>query len=429
MVSGKSLCFWLVSLMFVLGCGGGEPDAESGKVIHYYQFSLPQAEPAFQELRELFAQSHPDIEVQIHTLPQTTDDQHQFYLTHLTTPGASRIDVLAMDVIWLAEFSRAGLLMPLGNSIDAEEWEEFFQSSVRAGTYKEERFGVPFFIDGGVLYSRQDLLEKYGYSSPPETFSKLIEMAQNILEQEKDPTLQGFVWQGKQYEGLICNFLEYLPDSVEPFLVNGGASFRFNQPAVKATLQFMKDLVFKHRVSPESVFSMAEEESRHVFHNGKAVFMRNWPYAWRLAQREGSPVAGKIQVSLLPSFVEGEKGRSALGGFLLGINRRSPHPEAALAWVRFLSGKKAQTIIREKLGLTPARKSILSDSDNSREIPARILLEVMERTVPRPVTPVYNPISQSLQAYISGGMVGAYEIEQAVNRVESDARRIMRYLD
>lgn len=429
MVRKKVLCLWIFSLAVVLGCSGAEPDAESGKVVHYYQFSLPQAEPAFQELRALFAQRYPEIEIQIHTLPQTTDDQHQFYLTHLTTPGASRIDVLAMDVIWLAEFARAGLLMPLGNSIDPKEWKEFFQSSVRAGTYKEERFGVPFFIDGGILYSRQDLLNKYGYTSPPKTFSQLIQMAQNILEKEKDPALRGFVWQGKQYEGLICNFLEFLPDSVQPFLVDGGSSFRFNQPAVKVTLQFMKDLVFKYRISPESVFSMAEEESRHVFHNGKAIFMRNWPYAWRLAQQEGSPIAGKVQVSLLPAFVDGEKGRSTLGGFLLGVNRQSPNPEAALAWVRFLSGKEAQTIIHEKLGLTPARKSILSASDNGGKIPGRVLLEVMKRTVPRPVTPVYNPISQSMQAYISGGMVGAYGIEQAAKRVESDARRIMRYLD
>ena len=123
---------------------------------------------------------------------------------------------------------------------------------------------------------------------------------------------------------------------------------------------------------------------------------------------------------------EGQAGRGALGGFLLGINRNTAYPEAALAWTRFLVGEGAQKIIGEQLGLTPARKNAVSQLNNA--FPLEPLLEIMEGTTPRPATPLYMPHSQSMQAYISGALAGVYSIEQAVRLMESDGRRILRML-
>ena len=412
-----------LGFFFLAGCGSAAQDAALGKTVHYYQFSLPRAGAAFSRLVELFNRRHPDITVRIHTLPQTTDDQHQFYLTHLRAGAGSRIDVLAIDVIWLAEFARAGILMPLGPKFEPDEWQRFFPSAVRAATYGGGRFGVPFFVDGGVLYSRRDLLEKYGYRSPPATYNELIRIAESILQKENDPALHGFVWQGRQYEGLICNFIEFLPASAEPLLDSRGGALNFDQPAVRDTLRFMRDLVVKYRITPSSVFAMGEEESRHVFHNGRAIFMRNWPYAWRLAQAEGSPVAGKVQISPLPARLEGQEGRGALGGFLLGINRHTPDPDAALAWARFLVSDAAQEIIRDQLGLTPAKRHLAPKMGNAD------LGALMEHTVPRPVTPVYTAVSQSMQAYISGALAGVYSIDRTVRLAENDTRRILRVMN
>ena len=415
--------------VFIAGCMQTDHSLEPDDAVHYYQFSLPQDREAFAELLELFKKEHPGIRIEIHSLPTASDDQHQFYLTHAQEQGRSRIDVMAVDVIWLAQFARAGLLMPVDTIFSSAEWDAFFASSVKAATYQGQRFAVPFFVDGGLLYSRKDLLQKYGYKLPPQTWAELIRMSRDILQKENDPGLTGFVWQGKQYEGLICNFLEYLPDEADPLVGDSGQSeLNFDQVAVRKALALMASLVHTHRVSPQSVFSMSEEESRHVFQNGKAVFMRNWPYAWKLAQQEGSPVAGKIQASPLPAVEEGRRSHGTLGGFLLGINPKTPHPEAAEAWVRFLSSKPAQKIIWEMLGLTPARKTVFPQLLPGG-FPMDILQSIMESTTPRPVTPLYTPLSQSIQAYISGALVGVYSVDQSIELIESDARRIMRILN
>lgn len=423
----KTLC-WL-GLFFLSACAEPSTGPELENTIHYYQFSLPRDRGAFDELLGLFSQEHPEIRVKIHTLPTTSGDQHQFYLTHASSRGESRIDVFALDVIWLAEFARAGLLLAADGGDVPLAWKEFFATSVRAATYRGTRFAVPLFIDGGLLYSRKDLLRESGYPHPPRTWEELIRMVRKILARENDPALQGFVWQGKQYEGLICNFLEFMSDRAQPLVTGPSApGLNFDQPAVRTALSFMADLVYRRSVSPESVFSMSEEESRQVFQNGKAVFMRNWPYAWRLAQQAGSPVAEKIWVSPLPAWDEGGKSRAALGGFLLGIHRDTPYPRAARAWVRFLTGRRAQKILWEKLGLTPARRSVFPEL-TANGFPMDVLEDVMEGTVARPVTPVYIPISQSMQAYISGALAGVYSIDRSVRLVESDARRIFRILN
>ena len=61
----------------------------------------------------------------------------------------------------------------------------------------------------------KDLLEKYTIA-PPQTWNQLLQAAKTILAREQDRQLVGFSGQFKQYEGLVCNMMEYI-------LSNGGA--------------------------------------------------------------------------------------------------------------------------------------------------------------------------------------------------------------
>src|SRR3546814_13578023 len=59
-------------------------------------------------------------------------------------------------------------------------------------------------------------------------------------------------------------------------------------------------------ISPRGILNYAEEDARGAFQSGRAVFMRNWPYAWALANAEASPVAGKVGIAALPLGEGGE---------------------------------------------------------------------------------------------------------------------------
>ena len=90
------------------------------------------------------------------------------------------MDVFFMDVIWPAEFAAAGWALPLNRFFPPAEQEKFLEASILANTYQGQIYGIPVFIDAGMLYYRKDLLEKYGLS-PPHTWPELVRQAVDLL--------------------------------------------------------------------------------------------------------------------------------------------------------------------------------------------------------------------------------------------------------
>src|SRR5215208_2894326 len=71
---------------------------------------------------------------------------------------------------------------------------------------------MPYFSDFGMLYYRTDLLQKYNIAKPPETWDELQQQAMTIVNGERaaNPNFAGYVFQGRSYEGLTCNALEWI---------------------------------------------------------------------------------------------------------------------------------------------------------------------------------------------------------------------------
>ncbi len=246
---------------------------------------------------------------------------------------------------------------------------------------------------------------------------------QVILEGENDPELRGFIWQGRQYEGLVCNVLEFIWS-------NGGDVMRDGQvtlstPECREALQFMRDLVVRYEVSPQMVMTGMEEPTRHLFGVGKAVYMRNWPYAWNLFQAEGSPVRGKVGMTLVPHF-EGGESAATLGGWQLGVNKYSTKKEAAVELVRFLSRYESQKAVVLTLGFKPSRLDVFTDAEVLSAQPfLQDLKEVLLKAKPRPVTPFYLMISQILQSEFSAAISGIKSPEVALADAERQINRIL----
>jgi multiple sugar transport system substrate-binding protein len=378
---------------------------------------------ALARLLEQFEIQNPDIRIKDETLPATTDQQHQFYVINLEGES-SDFDVFSMDVIWVPELARAGWLKDLSHLLPAEKRGEFFAGPMDAVTYDDRVYAVPWYIDAGVLYYRKDLLEKYGLS-PPETWEELVRQASVITAAE--PDIYGFIWQGKQYEGLVCNVLEYMWG-------NGGTVVRdrevlIDSPQNRRALAFMAELIYEHRITPDFVTTAIEETTRHIFGNGKAVFMRNWPYAWNIFERPGSPVRGKVGVAVLPSFA-GHKPASTLGGWQLGINRYSKHPEEAERFIEFLTSYETQKAVALTIGYKPTRRSLYEDEELMAAQPFIVSLrDVFEHAKPRPVTPFYMMMSQILQPEFSAVLSRIKEPKDALGSAKGQIEHILKAED
>lgn len=422
----RSLCILLSSL--IIGCAQGDKKNEAVIVFKHGKIA-GELEP-FERLLKRFEDENPGIKVRDEILPASTDEQHQFYVINLEGKS-SDFDVLSMDVIWVPEFARAGWLRDITHLLPDDERSEFFPGPMQAVTYKGRVYAIPWYIDAGLLYYRKDLLQKYGFS-PPKTWQELVDIAQNITSRE--PGLYGFIWQGRQYEGLVCNVLEYLWSNGGDVLKDGISII--NNPENIYALQFMRDLIMKYKITPPLVTTAIEEPTRHIFGNGRALFMRNWPYAWNIFEREGSPIKGKVGVTTLPSFLEG-RSASTLGGWQLGINRYSKKPETAEKLVKFLASPESQKTLALTIGYKPTRRSLYKDDDLIREQPSPSvplpegdkgggLYDVFMKATPRPVSPYYMMITQVMQPEFSAAISGIKTPEEALKSAHKQIEHILK---
>ena len=129
----------------------------------------------------------------------------------------------------------------------------------------------------------------------------------------------------------------------------------------------------------------------------------------------------------LPAF-PGHEGVATLGGWQLGINRFSQQPELAWRFVEHMTSAAVQKRIGLSIGRAPTRLALYDDPELLAKLPQlRSLLEVFQRAVPRPTTPVYVPLSNIMQRYFSS--VLALPETDIVGRAALAARDMNRVLD
>ncbi|HVL17110.1 MAG TPA: extracellular solute-binding protein, partial [Gemmatimonadales bacterium] len=175
------------------------------------------------------------------------------------------------------------------------------------------------------------------------------------------------------------------------------------------------------------VLTWHEEEARFAFQNGQAAFMRNWPYAYALLQdSSGSMVAGRFAVAPMPAGPGGSP-TAALGGAQLAINANSEHPDAAWAVIDFLTRPEQMLERAQVVGQFPARRTGISEADLTRalSIPPAQIRAVVERAVPRPVTPVYTQLSDILQIQLHRALTRQATPEAALRDAQEQMQRLL----
>lgn len=338
-------------------------------------------------------------------------------------------DVFLMDVIWIGQFALSGWLEPLETYREENRFslQPFFQRVLNlVDRYNAHLYALPVYVDGGLLYYRKDLLLKYGFSGPPRTWQALQKIAGLIQRRERktNPNFNGFVWQGAQYEGLTCTFLEFMASHNGGIMSEG--KIRLDTPQNQAALKFMQDIIHRYKISPPNTFTeMKEEEVRRVFQRGNALFERNWPYAWKLHQGEDSPVKGKVGIAPLPRFENG-KIASTLGGWHVGISRYSDVKQAAWELVRFITSYSAQKKLVLNLGWNPGRKAVYRDADVLARLPhLERLHQVFRHAVARPNLPYYTQLSEVIQRTVNNCLAGKTEPAAALKQMQSEVNRIV----
>jgi len=354
-------------------------------------------------------------------------------LQQLLAAESTDIDLIQFDVIW------PGILAPnmldLGPALEASGMKDMFYPRILTNnTVDGKVVGLPWFTDAGLLYYRTDLLEKYGYTAAPKTWTELEEMAKKIQDGERaagNAEFWGFVWQGNAYEGLTCDALEWVFSNGGGSIVENDKTISINNEAAAKALTRAASWV--GTISPDGVTTYQEEDARRVFQAGNAAFMRNWPYAYVLGQ---GGAAGDIETAIKDKFSvtnlpAGDSGAAAaaLGGWQLGVSAYSANPELATKLALWLTAPEQQKERWLKLNNLPTMPAIYTDPDVLAATPwVANLVPVFENASPRPSTVTgakYNDVSVAFFTAVHNVLTKKSDAASALEDLEANLLSIL----
>jgi trehalose/maltose transport system substrate-binding protein len=364
--------------------------------------------------------------VKIVSTPNSATERLALY-QQLLAAGAGDIDVFQIDVVWTGILGDH--LLELTSKAQGV-LDQHLPAMVETSRVGGKLMAMPWFADAGLLYYRQDLLQKYN-RPVPQTWTDLTETARVIQEGERQAgsnDFWGYVWQGRAYEGLTTNALEWISSHNGGTIVDEKGEITVENPKAAEALKTAAGWV--GTITPGGVLNYTEEESRGIFQSGNAAFMRNWPYAWALAQGDDSTIKGKVGIAPLPKG--GADGRNAgtLGGQLLAVSKYSKNVDAATDLVMYLTGQDEQKRRAIEGSFNPTIVSLYGDAEISKASPfIGDLRDVFTNAVARPATVTgqnYNRVSTEFFNTVHQVLSKRAEPEQALSRLDRDLKRIKR---
>jgi multiple sugar transport system substrate-binding protein len=345
------------------------------------------------KLNAMFEEKHPNVKVEFVLNPQQGADYVHNKLVTMLAAKDGTIDVFLTDVIWPPELAAAGWLLPLDDWFTPELQKQHVAAMIDAQTVGGHVYGVPTLNDIGHFFYRVDLLEGGGMKVPV-FWQDMVEIAQKL----QGPNMIGYAACFYPDQQLICNYVEYLWSNGGEFLDVTGKKVRFTEKASVDAVQFMVDLVNKYKVVQPGITTMVLDDGRVIFTEGRAVFHRNWNYAYSMGmEHPESKIKGKVGTSVVPRFQNGPHS-TCLGGWSYSVNAFTKNKELAVELAMFFGGPEVQKIRALEADRTPTILSLLGDPDVLQKYPVYKAWQTeADKAKARPKSPFYTQLSDIFQ--------------------------------
>jgi multiple sugar transport system substrate-binding protein len=399
----------VVALSAAAACGGGSSGGASSGADARGPITYVQGKDnanVWAPTVQRWNAAHPNEKVTIKEQSTSADQQHDDIVQHMQAKDAS-YDIVAVDVVWTAEFAAKGWLLPLKDKF-ALDTSKLLKPTVDAATYNGTLYAAPQASDGGLLYYRKDLVP-----TPPKT---LDEMWADCSIAKKNG-MGCYAGQFQKYEGLTVNAAEAINTYGGKIVDASGKSTVDSPEAIKGLGMLAQH--YKNGDIPQQAITYQEEDGRQAFEAGKLLFHRNWPYIYNLAKTDGSSVVkDKFAVAPLPGVTG--PGASSLGGHNMAISVNSKYKATAFDFLKFIEEDSQQKFFMEQGSLAPVVGSIYKDPALVAKYPyLSTLLTSIENAQPRPVTPFYPGVTKAIQDNAYAAIKGDKTPDQAVKDMDA----------
>ena len=416
------MAFLLLTGFNVFATGGQEAKTtESDEPVTVRFMSHQDRFGIVPKINGIFEEANPNIKVEYLPNPQGgANAVHDKLVTMLAAKDGS-IDIFVTDVIWPPELGAAGWLLPLNDYFPSDEQDKHVAAMIDAQTVDGKIYGVPFLNDIGHLFYRTDLL-KDGGMAVPEFWSEMVATSQKL----QGPDMMGYIGCFFPDQQLMCNYVEYLWSNGGKFLDSSGKKVRFTERASVDAVQFMVDMVHKYKVVQPGITTMGLDDGRVIFTEGRAVFHRNWNYAYSMANdHPESKVTGKVESSVVPRFKNGPHS-TCLGGWSFSVNAFTKNKDEAVKLALFLGGEEVQKIRALEGDRTPTILPLLTDPDVLAKYPVYAAWQKdADGAKARPKSPFYTQLSDIFQRELQEALLQRKTPEQAMKDAAADVEMVI----
>lgn len=314
----KYSLFYLLILFIIIFTGCGDRDSEKIKFWHFW--SEPSQARIIREIVSEFEKQH-GCKIEITEL--SWNDGKTKLVAAFNSNTAP--DVLELGSDWVAQFSSAEVL----TALEPKEFDtgRFLRFALEPSFFNGKLYAIPWIVDTRVLFCNKQLMDSIGYSTPPKTFSELVDASRKINEVEG---FYGFGANGsdphrlyKKILPLIWSFGGELTDT------NGSISLNHTASVQAFTLYFV--------LSRLGIIE-TQKQIDLLFAQGKIGFC--FSGSWLVNMIKSTNPNLNFIVSLIPG-ANTYPGISFAGGEYLAINKKSNRQELAKEFIKFLISNDA----------------------------------------------------------------------------------------
>lgn len=338
------------------------------------------------------------------TSARSTDDQRLQLARRLVADDAD-LDIMLMDVIWTAEFARAGWIRPYPADLARQMEQETLEGPYETGTYQGKLYAAPLNTNTQLLWYRKDLVPH-----PPKTWDEMIKMAEGLKARGLPHYIEV---QGAQFEGLTVWFNTLITSAGGSILSENGDVLVARGDGARRALGVMARVATSPAANPS--LSVSEEtDARLAMEAGLAAFQVNYSFVHASMYASGPDGGGDTFIDPLgrptlqdtgrrvrdvfgwaayPSVMPGKPATVTVGGLNLAVSTTSRHPREAFEAVQCLRNRKNQLRNAVEARLPPTLRELYNAPPLREDLVWQAILDSLTTASVRPKTPAYQSVS------------------------------------
>jgi multiple sugar transport system substrate-binding protein len=399
------LCFLLLTL-----AGNAAPKTKIRVVWMDYDAS---ENTVYQTLEEEFEKENPDIDVETVILPW--NEGHDRLVTWIA--GRHAPDIANIGTRWALEFHEMGALEPLERWLPQKFIKGFYPGALEA-RLEGKLYGLPVAMSARTLFYRSDLIPK-----PPATWSELLKVAKDVTSKHD---IYGIGMSGKK-TAEVCEYAYYIFGNEGAFFeTNPDGTYgkpAFNNKAGAEALQFMVDLVHKHKVTQPNVGEHDRGLLQDLFIAGDLAMVETGP--WFASMLEERAPNLKWDVAPMPCN-DGKTQSTLMVTDSIVMFNTSKNKQAAAKYLEFIFRDKYRLAFNKAFGMLPVRYSV-GQMDYFQTPYYKVYVDQLPTAQGWPLVSEWARVEDSLMDAVTAALLKRKTPQQALDEVAKQAEVWMRH--